>query len=519
MKVYSLVAQASPAIGTLRWVPDWRVRLKYEGPDGRTPGALGHPYFVDRHVDPRPCFSWTALADRDAPGVDEVPAGCHVSAAARPPRSAVAYNGEGLTQHRADTAPTGGELFSEKDGRTAHQRDWDFLCEKGSEILAAAGCQDSASTASHDRAQAVVQVFAEYAASRSGPVYPSRHGVDVALHSSYCDGRANLLAALCMVHGISARTIQNAVHTMVEVLVGGRWTFVDNVSTETLAKWETLEPGSCPRNVFHGMSFLDVVTSDWQSGRMGDPRTKPIPQAQAVAYNQYQPLHEPFINLHTGRWHFNQAGLGLERITSPLGSGSGVCAFPSPETFRALYADAEPAVLFASPGDSSILELNPPQGWFRSSSWIDRGAGIRRTFFIGNQQDLDGVVSATAELQLVAGAATDFDPARGGWEISVNGTTLSWEDLDLQADRESIRTRIPLRLLRTESMNEISLVSRSAYSEKRFYRMPDAMVFRVVPDLFELEDSWYLAPDLVESVPMGPVENTHSAWYLYPESQ
>lgn len=507
MKRHTVQSVASAAIGRVSWVPDWRVRIRYSEADGCGPGEFGHPYFVDRHVDPRSRYDWGPAATRESAGADEQPEGCHVSGAALAPLSddGAASLSSLLDWPPADL-PRGGEIYDAADGRSAHQRDWDYLEQTGAEVLQAAGVD-------RGNPRDVVEAFAAYAADRTGPVYPTRHPVDVALHSSYCDGKANLLAALCLVFGIPARTIQNAVHTMVEVFVDNQWSLVDNIGSKHLAKLRDEDPAGDPRNVLWAMSFTDVVLHRWSDS------ARRIPGAQAQGYTQFQPIHEPYVNVHTNRWHFNQAGNGLRRAHDPLRSGAGVCALPSPDAVAALYPARRTQTMFAAPGDPAALELTPPQGWFRASTWLDRGEGLVRQFYIGSHEHLAGATHASCDLQLVSGVGVDFDPVRGGWDFFVNGTSCAWRCFGLAADRDRIHMEIPLSLLEPNAVNEIALVSSRVYGERRYYKKPDALAFWLVPDLFGTHGPWYLSNRDIQDVPVGPAHNTHSAWHLYPDSQ
>lgn len=491
MRWRSLRYPASASIGEVSWIPDWRVAIEYTDADGRTPGEFGHSFFVNRHIDPRVELDWSSMVGRSAAGADETPDGCHVSAGALPPEA-----GTGR----------GGELYREDDSRSAHERDWDYLEETGTRLLDTAGV-------SPQDAPAVLSVFADFAATRDGEVYPSRHPVDVALHASYCDGKANLLAALCMVFGMPARTIQNAVHTMVEVLVDGRWTLVDNARRDTLAEWRDLEPDSAPMNVFPETGMLDAVFDDQRL------RSMRLPAEQIDRYRALQPLHEPYINLHTSRWHFNQAGLGLLRARNSLGSGSGFCAVPSPETIAALYPNRAWYPVVAAAGADSTLVLNPAQGWFRSTSWIDRGGAIARRFYVGPERDLENARGAYCELALVEGVGSQFDPVRGGWELQLNGVSLGMSSESVQADRGRIRARLPLSAFEPSAVNELVLSSTKTYRSKPFYRMPDALAFWLVPDIFDTHGPAYRVAEEEDRLPIGPVVNTHSAWYLWSDTQ
>ncbi|MCK5734041.1 MAG: transglutaminase domain-containing protein, partial [Candidatus Latescibacteria bacterium] len=188
------------------WSPAWEIHFLYARFDEVLPDGSG--LFVDRQVDPGSRLPQMPLIRRESPGMDEDPTGCHVSLAVLPPR---------------EEEPRGGELYDASDARTAHQRDWDALVQWRDDLFDKQGILEDAPVFEK------VRVLAEYARSRSGPTYASRHPVDLFLHASYCTGKANGLAGMLHTMGIPARTINTPVHSVVEVYDGGRWVLVDNV--------------------------------------------------------------------------------------------------------------------------------------------------------------------------------------------------------------------------------------------------------------------------------------------------
>jgi hypothetical protein len=445
-----------------------------------TPGEFGRPVLNARHLDPRAEHDWRCRVSRASPGIDESASGTHLSEAFLP----------------------GGSLYSSDDTRTAHTRNWDYLEGRVLDLLGPDGLD-------HNRFDVErLGILVEYTAKKRGDVFPSRHPVDVDIHGSYCDGVANLLAALCSIIGAPVRTVQNAVHTMVEVWINGTWSLVDNIPTS--------EEARNPRNLIRGRGLGALIVEPWETVP-GD-----LPDYQVQAYSAFQPPYEPYVSLGIQRWHFNQAGLGADRAHNPLDSGAGVCVRPSPSNMRAVYQGWNDPGFVVEPAyhrPPYALLLNPAQGWFRSVCTIDRGDAIRRSFYIGPESELEGATAVRARLALVEGVGTEFAPYRGGWSVSINGRELDWSKALITADRNTIEVDIPLGFLSAREINRIELRSSEKYIERPLYRMPDAISFWIAPDFFDIEEPWLETTNDDYPNDMGPVMNTHSAWLINPETQ
>lgn len=121
----------------------------------------------------------------------------------------------------------GGELYKENDGRTAHQRDWDFIVETRDRILKEKGLLNSSDA--YKKMQALAD-YVQSARGREGERYPSRHPSDYILHSSYCTGAANTEAAFAATLGLKYRTLNTYAHSTAEVEISGKWHFLDDQS-------------------------------------------------------------------------------------------------------------------------------------------------------------------------------------------------------------------------------------------------------------------------------------------------
>ena len=500
------IREPAPAYGPMSWQPHWEVVMIYDRPDVTSAGEFGRHYFVNRHVNPDvPVFDWSARVGRDSPGIDEVATGCHTSGASMPtmtsgqePTPTIGPASWGLDQW-TPAQLNGGQLHSASDARTAHQRDWDYLTDVARRALDEAGAAVYASDI------AKIRALATYCLRSRGKVHPSRHPVDVDLHSSFCVGSANLMAALCHVSGLNARTIHTENHSMCEVWDGRRWTFVDNYMNDAFGD----EPLATPRPLFASKNFVQAIIEPRESG------DDPMPEGQRNRYLISQPATEPFVNVGSLWWRFNGSGAGLNHPSDPLSCGSAMCVLPGPDNVRAIYPEwAEPEFVSRT-GNERELVLNPCQGWCRTVCWIDRGRGICQRFYVGGLRDSSNPVRACrADLHLAHGPPCEFSPARGGWTFDVNGTAVPLGTGDFELRGDILSLHVPLHLLHEHAHNEIRLWSTSP-APQLMAGGRDKLVFWVWPDVLGTGKPWYWRPTSDNDYTlMGPVLNTHSAWFL-----
>ena len=490
--------------GEVNWSPYWEIVLKYERPDGKPEGEFGRPYFVDRHINPDPFFDWNPKIDRNSKGRDEDAAGCHVSIAALPPVDVKEDSQDYFAASWKKDELKGGELFRDGDGRTAHQRDWDFLEQSIEEQFNRYGINKYSST--FDR----VSCLAELCNEHRGRVFPSRHPADVLLHSSFCVGAGNTMTALCHVAGIPARTVHTSSHTMAEVFIDGKWTFVDNFSKDTANEWLEVQPGRKAHAVFRNKNFTEVLMNPF-SGIIPE-----IPDLQAQRYVVYQWTLEPYINTGSLNWLFNQTGMGNVR-TDPFNSGAAMCVRPCPENVKAIYPEWETPIIESIPGRDNELILNPRQGWCKTVVQLDRGMGIKKEFYIGEIDSSNSLLSARCDLHLVDGITPGFDPVRGGWEFFVNGKSIPLNNGNYRFTSGLLSINIPVASFKEKAINEIRLISSKKYNAKANYRMPDALPLWAYPDPLKIEKAWY-APERDNYEVSSAVINTHSAWLLRPDA-
>ncbi|MCK6490875.1 MAG: transglutaminase domain-containing protein [Planctomycetes bacterium] len=501
------VKSVSPATGATPWLPRWEVVLLHARADGHVTGADGHParrWFDHRHDDPRtPAFDWTTQVGRDSPGRDQQADGSAVSAAALPARAVPSRDplAKGWEPHRL----LGGEIHQAGDGRSAHQRDWDFLGEWLGRERQRRGTGDDP--------RAVLTVIAAMANSRRGLTHPSRHPVDVAHYSSFCVGGGNLAAALCHLAGIPARVLHTATHTMAEAWVDGGWRFIDTFDPGTRARWKADPRGGEPREWFeHGLLQLAL-----------DPAAMPagLPAEQVARYHEEQPLSEPWISPATRHWRFGQCALGHDRTHDPVADGTGTMVAPGPASVRALYPEWSQPRHLARDGAPGELVLNPRQGWCQVACALDRGMAMRQSFWLGALGGSNPARGLRLDLHLVDSFGCGFDPVRAGWTLTVNGRSVALDDGAWQLRGGVLSLHVPLAVLKEQAVNEAVLGSERPYVWKPDYRMPDVLWFWTMPEVLGRAEPWYepgQRGQFLDWFPNFLVQGNHSAYLVAPHA-
>ncbi|MFW6188993.1 MAG: hypothetical protein ACOC7T_01050 [Planctomycetota bacterium] len=307
-------------------------------------GGLG--LLVDRHVDPDVALPRGNFVERDTPAEDVRRDGPYLSLAVRPPVRGA--------------NPEGGELYDPDAGEPPHAREWDFLREHARKALDEAGVAEDADDV--DR----VHAFAEYAQQfKKSPTYASFHPVDVLLHSSYCTGAANVLAALADVSGIPVRHACISNHTMTELFFGGRWQFADNhAGGARLVPWAdyvdvTLNPGEFEQ------------FSEKQRSYLGHRRTW---------------ARSPWHYSGMLRWHWAW-GAGSDRgIRTSVMDGYGVGVPCDPRHAAALYPERD-RYPFPVRGDTPALTLTEKASWLRVDLLLGPGEAVLKSFRVTDCAD------------------------------------------------------------------------------------------------------------------------------------
>ncbi len=485
--------------------------LTHQKPDEQSGGEFSRTWFVNRHIRPGISFDWSGRGTRDTPGWDESPLGCHVSAAALPPGREGSLADDIFAEKWAADDLITGKIHRPNDGRTAHQRDWDLLREVLAETDTAAGL-DAASPV-----QERICAFALLQNQRKrGQVYPSRHPVDTLLHSSYCTGVSNLFAGLCLVAGIPVRTINDYGHSMAEYWDGHRWCFVDNLTSGQEEDYAT-SPGTKAPSVFN-LNYMQMLLQPRA------PDGSPLAPAHAARYTVDRNCFEPYLNTATRDWRFDHGRMGLGPGLAPLAAGLGLYVVPAPDNVRALYPEWTEPLTPSRPGRTGELVLTPRQGWLESVIRLDRGLGLRKSFYIGRLDDgANPVQAARADLHLHDGTGYSFEPARGSWNLLLNGRALPLDAAHLSQRTGLLSFTLPLDALRENTVNRVELYSDKSYSGTKRYCMPDALPVKIYPDALGHEEPWYAdAATSLYRLPWEPAEGTtsvydmHSAWLMIP---
>ncbi len=511
MDYFPYVKSVGERFGPIAWAPYWEVVLTHTKHDGSSPGEFSRSYLVNRHVRPEVSFDWAGRIARDSVGNDEALLGCHVSGASMPPGSGGSVEGDTFaSQWTADELKTG-QIFKPDDGKTAHQRDWDILSDAVQQAYLDAGVTEQ--SAPFERITALVLLQNKH----KDKVYPSRHPVDTLLYSSYCTGAANLFAALCMIAGFPARALNNAVHSMTEVWDGQRWLFVDNLTAGQLTELAP-RPGY-PADAIFKHNYVEMLAG---LGTCIDG--SPMNPEHMARYAEEQPYFEPYVSAATRDWRFDHGRFGLAPSVPPMEGGVGLYALPSPDNIRAIYPEWNEPLLFTRAGTENEISLTPRQGWVETVARLDRGLGIRKSFYVGQLDDGDNPVThARADLHLSDGIGSEFSPSRGGWNLLLNGKSLALDANVVTSHHGLLSFALPLSHLKENGINQLELYSDKFYSTHHRYRMPDTLAVRIYPDVLNTELPWFGSAEADRYLtywepPEGSTScyNTHSGWLFVP---
>lgn len=312
--------------------------------DAARGGELG--LLVDRHVNPSTELPCDVFVTRQTPAEDVQRDGPYLSLAARPPVP--------------DGDPAGGEMYDADAEEAPHVREWDFLKQHAQQALDEAGVSDAAPDADK------VHALAEYAMRvKKSPTYQSFHPVDVLLHSSYCSGTANVLAALADVEGIPNRQCCISNHSMVEVRVDGRWHFVDNHADGA--------------RFVQGSDYVDVTLEPDRFPQFSEAQKGYLRHRRTWARS---PWH------YSGMlcWHWAW-GDGIGRaVRTIIMDGYGVAVPCDPHHARALYPERDRHPFPMWDGVPQIT-LTEKASWLRVELRVRPGESILKSFYAGPSDD------------------------------------------------------------------------------------------------------------------------------------
>jgi len=393
---------ATPAAGEMNWSPALLIKLRHRKADETNIADRG--LLINRHINPKSRFARTALVKRDSTGRDEAVDGVAVSIESMP----------------------GGQVYEEGDGRTAHQRDWDFLVRTRDRIWAQSGIKKS------DPTLKKLQALAQYVRERQFLSHWSYsvHPVDYLLHATYCTGRANAMMGLASTMGLHVRSLNHAHHSMCEVLVDGKWYFIENASGR---------PFTVARGNFMELTARPDQVRPYGEGRITDGYARLDVSGEDLV------KIGPMYVLSADQWRMNWCGGGLciPTMFQCLENGYGLAVCLDGNTAHALYPEAETYYLKESP-TTGMFMVAGKYGWWHSRLKLRPGQAVRRKVYLGELDDEDNPVARVEVAVLLAPGTLEKFPEYGGdLYVRVNGRVrrLEWHGMDWRA--ENVKVPIP----------------------------------------------------------------------------
>lgn len=397
--------EVNEVAGVYQWSVNWDISFHYTKFDKVFPDGSG--VFVSRQIHKGARLPDKPLVTRQSPGIDEVAHGANVSMAAMPPSQRL--------------TGCGGELYRENDGETAHQRDWDALVAARDRIFRENGV--NASTPLREK----VTIIADWARRPhgDGPVYESKHPVDVTFHNTFCVGKSNLFTAIVHTMGIPARTVNMNGHSVAEVLLDGRWYYVENISTASTDSRSTA--ALCPCSLMEFYADPEAYREQTSESHI------------ASDYYRSPDLHNGRANWQLGalwRWHFIQCGNGDDMIMrNTMRNGSGIAVTLNSATSAALYPNADAHYYKVLKSAPPIMTNYQKHSWYRAGHRVLQGDWIRKRFYIGNLDDPDNpVTKVISRLYLMGGDTQTFAippvyaKEYAEWTLKINGKARALKD-------------------------------------------------------------------------------------------
>lgn len=400
-----ITLEVNDVAGLYRWSVDWDITFHYERFDRTLPDGSG--LFVDRHVDRKARLPSMPLVTRDTPGIDEIPGGANVSMASMPPSTRL--------------PGCGGEIYRDDPATTAHQRDWDALVALRDRVFEEGGV--TTGTPLREKAR----LIADWArnVNPGGPIYESKHPVDLVFHPSFCAGRSNAFVAIMHTMGIPARTVNMNTHSVAEVFLDGRWYYVENIRGRDTDSRKTATFMPCSLMAFYA-----------------DPEAHGEHTSEshiASPYFRSKDLHNGRANWQLGalwKWHFIQCARGDDMMMrDTMKNGSGIAVTLNGATCVALYPNAPHYYYKVLEGNAPVMTNYQKHGWYCAGHRVLQGDWIRKRFYIGDLDAPDNpVTKVTSRLHLMGGDTQTFaippvftkDPA--GWTLKVGGKSYPLSD-------------------------------------------------------------------------------------------
>ncbi len=285
-----------------------------------------------------------------------------------------------------------------------HRKDWDFLQNKLQEILAAARL--SARSSDWEKVEAIGAFCVQMRKTKSNN---SRwvHPVDFCLHGAYCIGAANALVGFCSLLGIPARTIGYGGHTTGEVLLDGKWRWVENtVATVAASK----PPGTTLRKV----SFLE---------HLNDPAGQVTGEELFDYYARFNCVYDKersdwFEFNHDGYSNWNFVGTNVYRYDPPRGT----TGFGSLRELSALYPEQKSVRYRCDKSPKVWLTpfRMPSPGRRTEHLTVDQDHGIRQEFYLPTGRPMKAVKSLIATRQPEFKIWHTMPKNGGDWYYKIN---------------------------------------------------------------------------------------------------
>ena len=393
-----ILFKVNDVAGRYNWSVNWDISSHYTRFDRVL--ADGNGLFVNRQIDRGARLPETPLVTRDSPGIDERPDGANVSMASVPASRRL--------------PGCGGEVYQKNDGKTAHQRDWDTLVAARNAVFEQHDV--TGNTPLWER----VRLIADWAREPhgDGPVYESKHPVDVISHNTFCVGKANLFVAVMHTMGIPARTVHMEGHSVAEVLLDGGWYYVENITGR--------KTDSRPTATLCPCSLMEFYTDPYA-------RKEHTSESHITSdYFRFTDLHNNRANWQLGaiwRWHFIQCGNGDDMMMrDTMRNGSGIAVTLDSATSAALYPNAKTHYYKVPAGNPPVMTNYHKHSWYRAGHRVLQGEWIRKRVYVGNLNDPDNPVTRiTSRLYLMGGETQTlaippvYAKQPAGWTLKVNG--------------------------------------------------------------------------------------------------
>lgn len=294
------------------------------------------------------------------------------------------------------------------------QEDHAYLLAKKEQILVEAGLTNDSSD--FDKIMAVAQYIVQHVQGTDPRTNKQNaHPVDALEQGSHCIGRAHALIALATVMGLPARKLNWYNHTAAEVLIDGKWRYVENHWPWIRDIPEWLEQGP-----LFTYSFQELIS---------DPVAHGIDAKTLKNMGNYN-VHDKKGTIK-GLPHYHLAifdtGVYSNIASSSYQQGSGWHASSALE-LATLYPGE--SIMYKGWTGKRSVRLTPMQGikYFTGvkTRRIMQGHGIRKPFYLSS---LEGVQSVTASLLLDLSNSVQNMPYDGGdWYYQVNGIKFYLRD-------------------------------------------------------------------------------------------